>query len=429
LNTPTPPITSGRRRILAWALYDWANSAFATTVMAGFFPIFFKQYWSQGLSGTESTFYLGLGNSTASLLIVLGAPLLGAIADCGGLHKRFLLGFAGLGVLATGGLSLVGQGDWPLAVALFVAASVGFMGANVFYDALLVSVTDEAHWNWVSSLGYALGYLGGGVLFSINVAMTLSPESFGLADAGEAVRLSFVTVAVWWAVFALPLWLWVKAPAATASPDGGWVARAGYAQLRDTFHRLRQFRMVFLFLLAYWFYIDGVDTIVRMAVDYGLSIGLQQEDLITALLITQFVGFPSAIGFAMLARRIGARNGIFLALGVYVVATVAAVFMDSSGEFYGLAVTIGLVQGGVQALSRSLYARMIPSRMAAEFFGFYNMLGKFAAVMGPLLVGSVSVLTGSHRWGLLSVVALFVVGALLLARVDVAAAERAAKKF
>ncbi len=395
--------------------------------MAGFFPIFFKQYWSQGLSSTESTFQLGLGNSVASLLIVLGAPLLGAIADCGGLHKRFLLLFASLGVLATGGMALVGQGDWLLAVMLFIAASVGFMGANVFYDALLVSVADEADWNWVSSLGYALGYLGGGVLFSVNVAMTLSPESFGLTDASEAVRLSFVSVAIWWALFALPLMFWVKAPAATVSANWAQTVRAGYVQLRDTFHQLRRLRMVFLFLLAYWFYIDGVDTIVRMAVDYGLSIGLQQGDLITALLITQFVGFPAAIGFAFLAQRIGARNGIFLALAVYIIATIAAFFIQSSQEFYALAATIGLVQGGVQALSRSLYARMIPPHKAAEFFGFYNMLGKFAAVMGPLLVGSVSVLTGSHRWGLVSVVVLFVIGAALLARVDVAEAERLAK--
>ncbi|NOX77226.1 MAG: MFS transporter [Gammaproteobacteria bacterium] len=422
-------IPSGKRQIFAWALYDWANSAFATTVMAGFFPIFFKQYWSQGLSSTESTFQLGLGNSMASLLIVLGAPLLGAIADCGGLHKRFLLSFASLGVLATGGMALVGQGDWLLAVMLFVAASVGFMGANVFYDALLVSVADEADWNWVSSFGYALGYLGGGVLFSVNVAMTLSPESFGLADASEAVRLSFVSVAIWWALFALPLMFWVKAPLATVPASATWAntVRAGYVQLRDTFHQLRKLRTVFLFLLAYWFYIDGVDTIVRMAVDYGLSIGLQQSELITALLITQFVGFPAAIGFAFLAQRIGARNGIFLALAVYSIATIAAFFMQSSGEFYALAVTIGLVQGGVQALSRSLYARMIPPGKAAEFFGFYNMLGKFAAVLGPLLVGTVSVLTGSHRWGLVSVVVLFVIGAALLARVDVKEAERLAK--
>jgi UMF1 family MFS transporter len=414
------------RRVIAWALYDWANSAFATTVMAGFFPLFFKQYWGAGLTSTESTFQLGVGNAVASLVIVLSAPLLGAIADYGGWRKPFLLLFAIGGVTATAALAGVGQGDWLAAVTLFAVATIGFMGANVFYDALLVSVADEKDWDLVSALGYALGYLGGGLLFAVNVAMTLSPESFGLRDAAEAVKLSFVSVAVWWVVFSLPLWWLVKeTPPVRRSAKGA--VRAGYRQLVDTFHHLRSLRWVFLFLLAYWFYIDGVDTIVRMAVDYGLSIGLEQGDLITALLITQFVGFPAAIAFGALARRIGPRFGILLAIGVYIAATIGAFFMDSSREFYALAATIGLVQGGVQALSRSLYASIIPPAKAAEFFGFYNMLGKFAAVMGPLMVGAVSLVSGSHRWGMLSVVFLFVIGGGLLLKVDVVAARRAVK--
>jgi UMF1 family MFS transporter len=412
------------RNIISWALYDWANSAFATTVLAGFFPIFFKQYWSAGVGSTENTFHLGLGNAAASLCIVLVAPLLGAIADCAGLRKRFLLLFAATGMVATAALYGVSKGEWQAALVLFVTATIGFMGANVFYDALLMAVAKEEQWDFISALGYALGYLGGGLLFSVNVAMSLSPESFGLSSAAEAVRLSFITVAVWWAVFSLPLLLWVK-EVPPPQPISGWaVVRAGYRQVLDTFHHIRQLRVVVIFLLAYWLYIDGVDTVVRMAVDYGLSIGLEQKHLIAALLITQFVGLPATIAFGYLASRLGvgglgAQRGIFLAIGVYVLAVIGAYFMDSGEEFYALAITIGLVQGGVQALSRSLYARMIPLGKSAEFFGFYNMLGKFAAVIGPLLVGAVSLATGSHRWGLLSVIVLFLLGAWLLARVDV----------
>jgi len=420
------------KQVLAWAIYDWANSAFATTVLAGFFPLFFKQYWSAGLESTESTFHLGVGNAAASLLIVLTAPLLGAIADRGSLRKRFLFLFALTGIIATAALAGVGKGDWLAAMMFFMVATIGFMGANVFYDALIVTVAKEEDLDIVSAFGFALGYLGGGLLFAVNVAMTLSPESFGLQDSAEAVQLSFITVAVWWLVFLLPLMVLVKEPKSPATVSGFAVARAGYAQLIETFKHLRQLRVVFLFLLAYWLYIDGVDTIVRMAVDYGLSIGLEQNHLIIALLITQFVGFPAALGFGLLAKKLGpkgegAKRGILLAIGIYIAATIGAFFMDTAQEFYALAVTIGLVQGGVQALSRSLYARLIPSEKSAEFFGFYNMLGKFAAVIGPLMVGVVSLASGDHRLGILSIIILFIAGGWLLIKVDVLAGEKSSK--
>lgn len=422
------------KQILAWAIYDWANSAFATTVLAGFFPLFFKQYWSAGLESTETTFHLGVGNAVASLLIVLTAPLLGAIADRGGLRKRFLFLFALVGIMATAALSGVGEGEWFAAIMFFVVATIGFMGANVFYDALIVTVANEEDWDIVSAFGFALGYLGGGLLFAINVAMTLSPESFGLENATEAIQLSFITVAVWWLIFSLPLMVLVKEEKSPTMVSGLAVARAGYEQLIETFKHLRKLRTVFLFLVAYWLYIDGVDTIIRMAVDYGLSIGLQQEHLITALLITQFVGFPAALGFGILAKKLGpggegAKRGILLAIGIYITATVGAFFMDTAQEFYVLAVTIGLIQGGVQALSRSLFARLIPSSKSAEFFGFYNMLGKFAAVVGPLMVGAVSLASGDHRLGILSIIVLFIAGAWLLLKVDVVAGEQASKEL
>ncbi len=410
--------TSERRRVLSWALYDWANSAYATTVMAGFFPLFFKQYWSVGVAETTSTLRLGIANAAASLIIVILAPLLGAVADQCGARKRFLLLFAALGVLSTALLPLVAEGQWVMAVLVYVLASVGFSGSVSFSDSLLVFVTSPERFDRVSALGYALGYLGGGMLFALNVWMTLQPQLFGLADATEAVRWSFFSVALWWALFSVPLALWVTEPRNERVGKGARQAVVdALAQLRDTLRHIRQLRVVWLFLLAYWFYIDGVDTVVRMAVDYGLSLGFSSTSLIAALLITQLVGFPAALAFGLLGRHWGERRAIFLAIAVYLGVVVWAVYMESEQEFYMLAAIIGLVQGGIQALSRSFYARLIPKERSAEFFGFYNLLGKFAAVLGPLLVGVVGALSGSTRAGMFSITILFVIGAVLLWRV------------
>jgi len=420
------------RQIIAWACYDWANSAFATVVMAGFFPLFFKQYWSSDIPVTESTFHLSVANSLAGLLIVFLAPVLGAIADAGQLRKKLLFVFAAFGVLMTAGLYGVAQGQWLLALICFVFAMLGFMGSVVFYDALILSVARDDELDMVSAFGFGMGYLGGGLLFAFDVAMTLWPELFGFADAAEAVRFSFLTVAIWWALFSLPLFLLVPEKQSTSergSGKAGVAIRQGVRQLIHTFHEVRKLRVVFLFLLAYWLYIDGVDTIIRMAVDYGMSIGLDSEGLIIALLITQFVGFPAAVGFGLLGKRYGAKHGILLALGVYVLVTLWAYFMDSSREFYILAVAIGLVQGGVQSLSRSFYARIIPPDKSAEFFGFYNMMGKFAAVLGPIMMGTVGLLSGSPRIGILSVGLLFVLGAALLLFVDEEEGRRVAREL
>ncbi len=421
----------GKRRVLAWAFYDWANSAFATTVMAGFFPVFFKQYWSTQLEVTESTFLLGAANSVASIVVVLLAPVLGAIADRGAAKMRFLVFFAAMGIVMTGALYLVGQGAWAMALTLYGLAILGFSGSIVFYDSLLVEVAEEPQFDWVSAFGFALGYLGGGILFAFDVLMTLFPHWFGLSGAAEAVRLSFLTVAVWWAVFSIPVLLFVRESPRAGRAAGGWrqAVRGGFAQLAGTFKRIRQLRITFLFLVAYWLYIDGVDTIVRMAVDYGLSLGFEANGLMLALLITQFVGFPAALLFGRLGQRRGPRQGIMLAIFVYLLVILWAYQMQESWEFYALAVAVGLVQGGIQSLSRSLYARLIPRDKAGEFFGFYNMLGKFAAVLGPLLMGWVGVLSGSPRSAILSVAVLFIAGAALLALVDERAGQKLARSL
>lgn len=422
------PDSKNKKSVFGWVLYDWANSAFSTTVVAGFFPVFFKQYLNAGADAVTSTLRLGTANSIASIIVAILSPVLGAIADKGGAKKKFLMVFALLGIVTTGALHFVAKGQWELGVLIYLTATIGFSSANSFYDSLLVSVTSGRRADFISALGFAVGYLGGGVLFAINVAMTLKPESFGLADAAHAVRVSFVTVSVWWAVFSIPLFLLVK----EAPPQIQGHRKAvveGLRQLARTFAELKRLKVVFIFLVGYWCYIDGVHTITRMAVDYGLSLGFEAKSLITALLITQFVGFPSAIAFGKLGEKKGAKTGIYIGIAVYIAVCVWAYFMKNVTEFYVLAVTVGLVLGGVQSLSRSLYSRLIPKDKAAEFFGFYNMLGKFAAVIGPVLMGWVGVWTGNPRIAIISVAVLFIIGGVALSRVNEAEGIEAARKM
>ncbi len=427
-----------KKAVWGWAMYDWANSAFATTVMAGFFPIFFKQYWSYGVDVNVSTAQLGFGNSIASLLVALMAPVLGAIADKGSARKKFLIFFAYLGVLMTACLFLVGKGEWAWAIFVYAMGIIGFSGANVFYDSLLPTVADKDNVDYISGLGFAMGYLGGGLLFLINVLMTLMPEKFGLADSGEAVRYSFISVAIWWGVFTIFTILWVpEEKTAGASREGGNFIADGFRQIIGTFKKVRHLKTIFLFLLAYWFYIDGVDTIIRMAVDYGMSIGFASNDLIIALLVVQFVGFPSALVFGKLGQKWGVRKAIYLAIGIYMLIVVWGTMMTVKQEFYILAIMIGLVQGGIQALSRSYYSRLIPREQSAEYYGFYNMLGKFAAIVGPALMGVVGLIARrllmpptptpgqiehvgqlASRWSIASVLILFLIGAILFYFVD-----------
>lgn len=362
------PAANDRRALWAWALYDWGNSAFATTVMAGFFPVFFKQYWSAGSSGAaaQSTLHLGAANSTASLIVALSAPLLGAIADRGGRKKRFLFGFAALGASMTASLFFIGKGAWFAAAACYALAMVGFAGSLIFYDSLLLSVALPEQRERTSAFGYALGYLGGGLLFALNVGMALKPALFGLRDAAQGVRGSFLLVGLWWAAFTIPLLRYVPEPH-TEAVSAVRAIREGLTQLRATLQRVVGMRQVWLFLFAYWLYIDGVDTIVTMAVDYGLSLGFPSSSLTLALLITQFVGFPAALVFGRFGARIGSKRAILLGLCVYVGVTLWGYRMQTEREFYALAVVIGLVQGGVQSLSRALYSRLIPPDEAASF--------------------------------------------------------------
>lgn len=402
------------KSIFSWALYDWANSAYATVVLAGFFPLFFKQYWSNAADVSTSTFQLGLTNSLASAVVVILAPVLGAIADAGNYKKKLLFIFAILGIVMTAALYLVAENETILALVLFALSAIGFSGSVIFSDSLIVGICKKTDYDNVSLIAYALGYLGGGILFAFDVYMTLNPEIFGFENSAEAVKFSFLTVSVWWFIFSLPLFFNVPEIKTGYNLKVINAIITGFKQLSKTFKNIKTYKHIFLFLVAYWLYIDGVDTIVRMAVDYGLSLGFNSTDLIVALLITQFVGFPSALAFSYLAKYTGTKNSILFAISIYFFVTIWASQMQSVSEFYTLAVIIGLVQGGVQALSRSFYARIIPQNQAAEFFGFYNMLGKFAAVFGPVLVGVVSLLTMSPRLSMLSISVFFIAGGVLL---------------
>ena len=314
------------RQKWGWVFYDWANSAYSTTVMAGFFPVFFKEYWNAGLSAVDSTFRLGMANSLASLIIVLMAPVLGAIADSLSRRKAMLFAFAFLGMLMTGSLYLVGQGGWLLAALLYIVSMIGFSGSNVFYDSLLPFVSNNKDIDRVSALGFSLGYLGGGLLLSVNVLMTTHPSWFGLADSISAVRLSFFIVACWWLVFSLPLVLLVDEPRVFPARKPAHYIGQGFIRIWHTLREVRSLRNIWIFLVAYWLYIDGIDTIIRMAVDYGLSLGFQQNSLITALLITQFIGFPSALVFGWLGSIYGPKAGIITGLVIYMIVTLWALF-------------------------------------------------------------------------------------------------------
>jgi MFS transporter, UMF1 family len=410
--------SDNRKAVFGWTMYDWANSAFATTVMAGFFPIFFGDYWSTGVENEVTTFRLGLVNSLSCIVVALSAPVLGAIADKGTAKKKFLLFFAFLGLVTTSALYLVSKGNWPVACILYGFACIGFAGGNVFYDSLITGVASEKKVDFISALGYSLGYLGGGLLFGLNAWMVIKYRTFGFADEGQAVKFAFLTVGIWWALFSVPIFLFVKEPENVKKISGTGMVKAGLVQLRDTFHEIRHLKTIFLFLVAYWLYIDGVDTIIRMAADYGIALGFEKKDLIVVLLMIQFIGFPAALAFGWLGGKIGAKRAIFIAIAVYLFICIWGAFIQSKRELYILAVLIALVQGGIQALSRSYYSRIIPAGKSAEYFGFYNMLGKFAAVIGPVLMGGAGLLLGSSRAGIAAVSLLFISGGILLYFVD-----------
>ena len=420
-----------RRELRAWALYDWANSAFVTTIVAAAFPIFYSSVAAADLPKDEATARYAFTTAIALALVALMTPVLGAVADHLGAKKRLLGSFLVLGVLATATMFFIGRGDWLFASVVFVFGNVGFSGANVFYNSLLPHIAREHEIDRVSTAGYALGYLGGGLLLAINLVWILAPGTFGLADSEVATRVSFVSVAVWWAGFSIPLFRRVHEPTRQAEQDAGAslnLVRVGVTRLVETFHEIRGYRHAFLFLLAFLAYNDGISTIIRMATVYGTEIGLGQTDLIGAILLVQFVGIPFTFLFGLLAGWIGAKRALYLGLSVYVLVSVLGFLMSEALHFYALAVLVGMVQGGSQGLSRSLYASLIPRHKSAEFFSFFAVGDKFAGILGPFVFGLVTTLAGGGRLAILAVIAFFIIGMALLTRVDIPAGQRAARQ-
>jgi UMF1 family MFS transporter len=405
-----------RRIINAWCLYDWGSSAFSTTVEAAVLPVYFEQVVAAGLAGNTATIYWGYVNAVALFITALLAPILGSIADYSGAKRRMLSASAAVGILATALMVLVDRGDWPLAMALFLLGSIGLGVSYVFYDALLPHITRPGDVDYVSSKGYALGYLGGGILLALNLVMI--QVLFRASTWGP--RLSFLTVAVWWALFTLPLLRRVPEPPANTTGIGAGVppVTAGFRRLRQTLTEVRRYRQLFLFLLAFWLYNDGIGTIIKMATIYGSEIGIGMTDLIGALLLTQFVGIPFSLLFGKFGPRIGTKRAIMLGLGWYALITVGGYFMSHAWHFWALALMVGMVQGGTQALSRSLFSQMVPKARSAEFFGFYDVSSKFAGIAGPALFAVVGQLTGSSRLSIVALVVFFVGGILLLTLVD-----------
>ncbi len=420
----------GRRDLRAWALYDWANSAFQTTIIAAVFPVYYANVVAADLDAADATGRFAWATTIAVVIVAVVAPLLGAIADYAGIKKRMLAAFMGLGVASTTAMYWIDAGEVTFALVLFVVGNVGVAGSIVFYESLLPHLVREDELDRVSSAGYAIGYLGGGVLLAINVVMLQNPQLFGFADRVTAVKASFATVGIWWFVFSLPLFRHVPEPRRALEKDEqprGNAVSAGVGRLLETFHELRRYRQAFLMLIAFLIYNDGIQTMIRMAAMYGSSIGIDETALITALLMTQFIGVPFAFLFGHVASKIGAKTSVFVGLTVYAFICAVGYFMTTATHFYILAMLVGMVQGGTQALSRSLFASMIPLHKSSEFFAFFGVFERYAGVLGPLIFAMMVTATGSSRNAILAVLVFFVVGGAILTFVNVEAGRQAAR--
>ena len=421
-----------RKIINSWAMYDWANSAFATTIMSAMFPPFYRSLaTAAGLREADATAAWAYTTSIALLLVAILAPILGAISDHTGGKKRYIAFFAGLGIVGTGLFVFLGDDTYLLGSILFIIGNVGFAGANIFYESLLPHIAKKGDIDQISTRGYALGYLGGGTLLIVNVLWVMKPELFFMPSVGFALRAAFFSVAVWWAVFSIPLFRNVPEPPVVQELERereSNVLQAGFGRLIRTFRQITRYKQLLIFLIAFWIYNDGIGTIIKMATAYGDEIGIGITEMTIALIMTQFVGIPFSFGFGWLAKRLGTKRSILLALGVYTLISIAGYFMTTATHFFILAFMVGTVQGGSQALSRSLYGSMVPKSQSAEFFGFFSTSSKFAGILGPLLFGVVGQLAGGSRLSIISLVIFFIIGGFLLTRVDEAEGRRVAQE-
>ena len=414
-----------RPELRAWAMYDWANSPFQSTIVNAIFPVFFATYAAAGLPSNVATARYAWATTIAVTIVALLGPVLGAMADVRAWKKRLLAFFLGVGLLAVALMPLIDRGAWLFALVIFVVANIGDRMAWVFYDSLLPHIAAPEEIDRASSAGYAIGYFGGGILLLLHLAAILSPQTFGLRDGAVATKVSLFSVAVWWLVFSLPLFRTVPEPRPTSEGNEtpARAAAMAFGRVRDSFRELRGYRNAFLMLVAFLLYNDGIQTMIRMAAIYGAEIGIDSNAQIAAFVLVQFVGVPFTFLFGAAADRIGAKPAIFVSVAVYTGISILGYFMTTEWQFFALAFLVGTVQGGSQALSRSLFARMIPKHQSSEYFGFFSVFEKFAGVAGPFVFAMSVTLFGNSRAAVLSVIMFFILGAIVLTRVNVAEGE------
>lgn len=404
-----------RKAVRSWLMYDWANSAFVTTMVAAVLPVFYFDVAAKGLPDYTASSYWSFSQSAAMILVALMAPFLGAVADLSGRKLLFLRIFAYLGIMATALFVLVGEGDWLLASVLFIAGQIGFSGGNTFYDSMLTDLVPAEKRDMVSSKGYAIGYLGGGLLLAVNLLMIMKPGLFGLKDTLQGTYLSFFSVAVWWFIFSLPIFRNVGAhlPKPEGSRSAREYAAAGFGRLFRTLRNIRKYPELLKYLIAFWLFNDGINTVITMATMYGKTIGIGTNDLIAALLITQFVGFPCTLLFGRMAERIGSKRALYISLAIYAIIITLGYFMTSALHFYLLAIVVGFVQGGSQAVARSIFSRLVPKKQSAEFFGFLSVSSKLSSSFGPFVFGLASTMFKSSRMGILALL-IFIIGGMVM---------------
>lgn len=427
-----------RPELRAWAMYDWAISGMQAVILASVFQIYFTRVAASGLEGSQATAAWSATNTAGAVIVAAFAPILGALADYAAIRKKLIALFMIVGVIGTGGMFFIQQGDLTLAIVVYLLSLMGSTASLTFYESLLPHIASPEEVDRVSAGGYALGYLGGGLLLALNLAWIQRPDLFGLpsgegltaAQATLPSRLAFLSVAVWWLVFSVPLFLRVREPTRRLEEDetpGRSPVRVAFTRLGETLREIRGYRQAFLMLLAFLMYNDGIQTIIKTAAAYGAELGIGQGALIGSILLVQFVGVPFAFLFGMLAGKLGVKRSIFLGLIVYTLISVLGFYMKTATHFLILAVLVGMVQGGTQALSRSLFASMVPPHKSGEFFGFYSVFEKFANIFGPMLFSLTILITGQTRYAILSVIFFFAVGAALLAMVDVEEGQRVAR--
>lgn len=406
-------------------MYDWANSAFATTMLAAVLPIFYYDVAGKNLNEDLAASYWGYTQSIALILVAILAPLLGAIADLSGSKLRFLRAFATLGILASALFVFVGEGDYLLASFLMIIGMIGFSGGNTFYDSMLTNLVPPDQRDMVSSKGYTMGYVGGGILLAVNLLMIQKPGLFGLENGLQGTYAAFLSVAVWWYIFSRPIFGTVGPflPKPVVQHTVGEYVGAGAKRLLRTLRSIRHYPELLKYLIAFWLFSDGINTVIAMATIYGKTIGIETSHLIIALLITQFVGIPFTLLFGRIAVRMGSKNSLYITLSAYVGIVMLGYFMQNATHFYMLAVMVGMVQGGSQAVARSIFSKLVPQLQSAEFFGFLSVSSKFSSSFGPFVFAVVGQITGSARYGILALLLFFIGGILMLMTVNMAKGE------